>query len=738
MKKHLALFVSLLFVRALINTPGVAAQTPFISIDRRVEDVRAEGAKVNARFPVTLTGVEPDKVEVRLVDVMVDQRRRTELIMAFRWMKESLKPPPGYTPAIVFEVNLDQVREPAKYILAISVADQTTSDAKLLPFELAVNVPPATLRPPVLLKVERVGSFLGIGSHETKTWLDLKENSNRSRLTDVTINQTSITDSENNPVAGHIIFDAIAGPIAPNAQETAAYRLEGEFPFGTVRGGLEILAPQLANPVPINFEVRTRAHPGNIVLIIIVGLLVGWFTRIFLQQRIELDQVLLAANEVQQRIRRAFDAHQDAEFRKDLQTAEGELKVALKTNQATAITNATQKANTDLSDALNRLNTRRAAVQTNLAEGETLTKTHWALPAEIARPVQDIAGQLNAAREALRVDNVGDADAKLESMRADLAAKLETPVMQWRDGLADYLNKLSDPAAPLPESLTREMKSARDQLKLRLDQVADVTPHSTTGQIRGTLDALHSAHKNAVDLMTRKLGDWLQTTTGEVTAILETAKVPDLKAVEKLKETISQLQKEAAHSADDPIAAQKQWNAIALTLDMAWRDALLKQIPNASADEKAAVEQLIKNRKYADAANKVADILKPQTAATGENRLLGGKVGGRIAARAAALLSGWLALPPMLDSPALAQAEPVPLVELPLEIARRRTLTELMIATFLQTLIVGLLIAVAGYLLYEKDFIGTFTEVVKIFFWAFALDVTVGKLMEIIKPFKPS
>jgi uncharacterized membrane protein len=67
------------------------------------------------------------------------------------------------------------------------------------------------------------------------------------------------------------------------------------------------------------------------------------------------------------------------------------------------------------------------------------------------------------------------------------------------------------------------------------------------------------------------------------------------------------------------------------------------------------------------------------------------------------------------------------------QVTRARSLLQLATAKFLQTVFAGILIILAGYLLFEAKFIGTLSDVAGIFLWGFGLDITTDTLLQIIK-----
>ncbi len=68
-----------------------------------------------------------------------------------------------------------------------------------------------------------------------------------------------------------------------------------------------------------------------------------------------------------------------------------------------------------------------------------------------------------------------------------------------------------------------------------------------------------------------------------------------------------------------------------------------------------------------------------------------------------------------------------------IHVARARTKREIRRAQALRTVIVGALFLAVACATYSGNYVGTLSELIGIFFWAFSADLTVSKLLEVAK-----
>jgi hypothetical protein len=710
---------------------GAQTETPSIKFDRGVVDeIFADGDqnKATARFPITLTGAQAEAVKLRIVDVVLGKRRESRLVGAFMPRIEAAAE--NHSQALIIEIDLAKITEQGVYSLGV----EATGLPKPQLLELQIIVPAARLRPPGTLVVQEVSYLLW--SNLLQSPLELQEVSGRSRLSDVRFSH--LPASAGNPVIdGRLEFTSPNSPVAARGMAEVTYNLAGHFPLGATKGAVELAAPQLAEALTINYEVRKRLTKGIIFIVILLGLMIGFLLRTELKHRIELNQARLKAFDLRERIEKEKQRHPDEDFHAGLKESLARLTDAADGQEAGAITTAINEASAALTEALNQLKQRRAGAETKLNELGQLSATATRLPPTVREPIELIAAALEEARLEFRRDNIKAALEKMEIIRARLAGELQQPATAWRANLEGCLDELSKAGALLPATILPKLSGAVDALKPSLNQVTGVNPNATAEQISQALAAVQTAQMNAQALMIR-LGIWLQAAATSVISVLEQAQIPDRVAIEHLSDTIAGFNEKAALRVDQPEKALKELSNDLVGLHEAWSDALLKQIPDAAEKDKEAVRELIKNRNYEDAAHKVVQIIK-------EKEINEGKLLGDLPAVAANITSMTPGLVPLFagDVPAAAPAvvtriERVEETGEPLEALRARTRRELFQDTLWQTVLVGALIALAGYFLFEGKFVGTVQDLAGIFFWAFGLDITVDALLQVAKGIKTS
>jgi hypothetical protein len=56
-----------------------------------------------------------------------------------------------------------------------------------------------------------------------------------------------------------------------------------------------------------------------------------------------------------------------------------------------------------------------------------------------------------------------------------------------------------------------------------------------------------------------------------------------------------------------------------------------------------------------------------------------------------------------------------------------------MTATFVQWLLLGLLILLVGFLIFHKTFVGTWADLIGVFLWGYTLDVSTNSVVDVAK-----
>ena len=535
----------------------------------------------------------------------------------------------------------------------------------------------------------------------------------------------------------------------------------------------------------IPVEIRTHRTPTWILILTAIGLVTGWLVRTYLQQRIQTNQTRLKAVTLTQRIALMIARHPDSLFVGTVTPQGDALKEALDANRAQFWTQITasdgpdplvaaiQTADDALAKALTDLDNRRAAMKTALEAFSGLTQTPWLLP-EGVRAALNAAQTRNATGpQALWTgEHIEAARLALITSRTTLIGDINNALSLWKSETMQRLQELSAPGDALPASvalsvkpltaaltplvngvvpiapaLPQETKGGANPAKADAGAQGDAgnqTPVPDTNAIAAVLSAIHNVEINVRDML-REIAGWMQSVETDVVETLLDLKtaLPDRQAVEALdttaKQWIGSALAEAARSG--PTLAPLEKHALH-GLGTAWQQAIHKQCTALPADMQSRIQALLKKRQYSEAAQAVADgIRNPHPIRVqGQASLIGPLdlstlLGGTTPT--ASFLTAWFArresVAPssMLSLPQRETALPTPI-----EVTRAQTLREIMIESLVQFILVGILITVVGYGLFADKFIGTITDMLGIFFWAFGLNITVDTLLTAAKPVK--
>jgi len=211
---------------------------------------------------------------------------------------------PDRVKRVVVRVNNGQLRA-KPYPLTILATHKIKKDSAEVSEEVERDVflvvPAATLDTPQTLIVRRdCPTFVFRGEcRVADAWVTanqpkLAESTGRGWLTGITLRQRNDLDAGGQPAGTLEAKDAIAD-ITPSApQQTlvydTSYALKGSFPLGTAKGTLLIDADQLATPVAMSFEIRTRAMAPLLFVALGLGLMLGFVTRSYLKGRLDLNR----------------------------------------------------------------------------------------------------------------------------------------------------------------------------------------------------------------------------------------------------------------------------------------------------------------------------------------------------------------------------------------------------------------------------------------------------------------
>jgi len=726
------------------NTPAQPPATWLRADTAQFKFVDEKGSTQNTvtvHVPVTMTPPIPatTPIALKIKSVRLDDASGTNLLPAF-------KNPRLDRDSSILLLDIDPTKAAMPGIYAVSIlasrgTPQTPAFTEVR-LDLQFTHPPATLQTIPPLIVDR--DMIPFGTtHDALTPLHLMETSNKSRLTNLFFSPGSFTDSTTRAVTGSVTLKPPSSLPAGGAL-TANYNFTGDFALGTTRGTAELHADQLAAPVTVTFEIHTRRPWWLLIPILVLGLGAGYFTRVFLQNRIQLDQMRLKGEDLLDRIQNEQARHPDEKFTQDLKRPTEDLSAALKEKDLGVMGGKITEADNALRAALTALDARRATVQSSLDALDKVFQTAWLIPANMQGHLTEAQTEQANVHLLLTQDALQAAQDKETGILNTLRNKLSIDLAEWKADTEIRLTNLQKPDVPLPATVATVLNTAIGQLLPLVAGVAEIDMTSGAGGVTMTLQAVHNVTAQVRNFLLQLAG-WVESTVGAFDSVLTSIgeRLPDLPAIKRFDDQA------AAFLLDLRAEAHKTGPMLGLLasqnlgiLDLSWQKAILPQINLLSSSDQEVVRQKVKARQYIEAAESIAAAL--QRAETilenfipGVPDATGTSIPG-VSPVPQVLLESWLPGQAMAQMPGL-PFRIVRVESLPphTHIGRPKTLRDLFLSKAWQTLILGILILVVGVELYADKFVGAWPEMTSIFFWAFGLDVTVDAIAQAVKGIKP-
>ena len=301
--------------------------------------------------------------------------------------------------------------------------------------DISFVVPAATLDPPQTLTIRRDcptwvfrGQCRWADALVTANQPKLAEITRRAWLTGIRLHQKNDLDAGGEP-AGTLEPMGVIADISPNdPQQTlvygTSYALKGSFPLGTVKGTLLIDADQLASPVTMSFEIRTRAMAPLLFVALGLGLLLGFITRSYLKGRLDINRekqktfALLALIETTQA--RTKDATVSKQLA-DARTAANAAAQIKSSNEIAEVKSKTESAQKLFDEAQTAVRTKRTANDQAYADTLALLRAPWRVSAALDTAME--AARTELAKK-LRTRDENDFTSEEQTLAGELAKVL--------------------------------------------------------------------------------------------------------------------------------------------------------------------------------------------------------------------------------------------------------------------------------------------------------------------------
>jgi len=693
-----------------------------------------KGDQLSARIPVNPVSGAPvlTSLQVQRRDVFSVEGRPESLTE-----KISLKWQPGTKdlgPALVVSAKAEDML-PGTYTLVIDISsiDTTTVNVRqAATFTLQRAAPQLASLRSVIVWQER-GIF---SPANTNGRVNLREDTHKAAVRAISFTELRNPPTVQGPETGNLIVKMNETAIPAGGGVQLEVVPQGEFPIGKTTGKLYLRSPQLAAPLTIDYEVTAVRTSIWIAICAAIGAFSGWGVRIFLQARRDRLLALITASEAQAALVKARTSIPDEDFTTAIKTVECSLKAATETGKPQQIRTASADAMEALAAAETALNERSKALSDTLVPLHKMLHQSWQVPPAVAESLGAARTFADGILSLAESRNIKAAQTLLSGQIPSACVSLANAASKWRGDAAKYLAALADHPPALPEQggvrLTEAVVAWKKQFGDNHDYVV-----IERADLEKELAATHAAFQQA-----RTISGDMRTNGQEVAEWARDLFVPPANAAHFIEiVSISKSHADAlAADLNNPDAnraapAQRQRDEKA-----AWEKALLSSIPNVDpAQVKAKLEQG-QWTAAAQIASEQMDALSRSTARehdSVEETALGPETSDETPTpidTSAPVARGipFLTLPVIGTSSTADSLRAVP--ELTGSVAERIVLARAEgLAAFVQTAILSIIFIALTYGVYGGQWIGTLREMLGIFAWAFALDLTADSLAPLLK-----
>lgn len=619
-------------------------------------------------------------------------------------------------------ITLDpgETKQAGTYDLYLDLQPKSNIGAGRL--KIQVTRPAATVDAIPKLIIDRTYWFIATSS-DTHPELRVNETSRKSSLSVSTIRQVSNASVGTEPIGGQLNVVVPKDPIGPGEQGKLNYSLDGDFRLGTATGSVKMDAPQLASPVSFDFEVRSRVHWIYIGITIALGLLVSYLVKVKLQQNIELDQARLDAQKLIERIEQEADRHADDTFHRAYANQLGTLVTAIKGDDPAEINKDKVALDNAWQAALQALSRRRQDQLDALDKLHDITNYSWLVPPGVVEAIEKARGAQADVAQRIERDDLTNAAVKQQQITSDLGSEIRDAAMAWQTNEQQVLATLQTGQPGISVEISSALAKPANDLLGSLHKIDASTQLNTPEQIQQALGDVKFERSSAQQFF-RWLSDAI-----EMEYATAKAAVPDPPPsgwdsgkVDTIASVVHQFTAFLGSLVDqpNPPALPAQLAAV----QQAWSNGLQGQF----AAMNSAVKAQLDARDYVQATK----LALQEKAGAGAPRSVAMPGAGGPAFTAPTFYrdTTGAAIIPMYAIRTRFQAVATAAPVVPTSVTDAATLKR---DKLTQSLVIGVLLIVAGYGLQLNTFVGTFVDFSTLFFWAFALDQTVdqvGKLMK--------
>ena len=644
----------------------------------------------------------------------------------------------GIPVAIVVEVD-QQVNRPGTYDLLLGLQPRSNPQGSRLKLQITQSAAKLEVPDKVVVRRSVWFPFLLPPARVDQMELNIRETTGLADLVPVQVFSRP-SSSGGQPVSGQLQIVGAEPPICGTNKASATswqgwfslpagcqtklkYDLAGEFPLGDVTGSVQMIAPELSDPVSVNYEVKSGLVWLYVPAAIFIGLLISYLIKVKLQTTIELNEARAKAGDILSRVQADLNRYKDQAFHNELRDPTKDLKDAYHGDNAQAITDATTALDSKWRDALQHVATLRQDAQQILDDVGTVTQTPWTIPSRVREVIEQASQEIDKARELLDVNDASTARSAARAAQMQLGAGLRSTSLEWQNYMHLLLRTLEDAHAGIPAPVIAQFKDELQHNPPDLAKVKGDSPISPATALLAILQDLSSEYVAGGTLLAG-FAERLRQEWSEFEKQLAPVTVPHPEALEPIRKLIDASSTIVQSTLND---SQGKLNHLQDHLDklqVAWRDALVKQVASPAKD----LEDAIKAQDFVRAAELVTSSLK---AASGGTFLKAGS-----SAPATTVIAWPKAQPPAAQSQVTVLASQPQILTMPadLDLGVLTPIEQVRRAKKLQSILIGVVLFIWALGAYGQNWQGTWAELSTVFFGALGLDITLDALQSRLKP----
>ena len=588
------------------------------------------------------------------------------------------------------------------------------------PLYIDLTVKPATIAPLHNVVVSRVQNFPFFPYKLAYKPVTLFETSRNAIVSPITIRELTLVDTKGANVPATIKFTNTDQIIEAGRQADLSYEVIGDLPIGTAMATFIINAPQLAAPVQFKMDIITKRGGWWIFIIILAGLLFGYTTRIALNNILQLNKSRKEAIDLLRLLDEEKANRPDETFSMAVDKMQKKLNASI--NSGTAkITEVITDIKTDLAATFTDFNKRQTELQTKLKSFSDALTGIWFLPDQVESIIATASNSLNEVNALIIANNPGAGEEALQKLNVRLAKDFIIETRKFKNKLKETYESIKQSTLKIAVVESPLLKEVND-LATSLAAIPEDKFEESPENIRVLLQALSTQKRRTIDLYSN-ISLTIKLLLETLANIFINGKIDlqnELLAIGKKSDLKFSLQSDKA--------LDKALTALAADMKDIQND-ILQTFTSAKLglkeDQIKTIHETIAAGHYSDAANNIvvfkrAIIINEATMANYSYKTL--IIPPQISF-ASVHNTGFIQRPVSVTDPFNNKAKMSTTNTRYSEILRTIFWTSL-----LQTLLIGIGIAIFGYSLFVEKFTGTVTDMIEIFSWAFVLDVSINTL----------